>query len=937
MIDTSLPMHRAMPDLANNSLGLGNIIVFDARGQGIEEMLRNSYFFTSLSPSSGWDPVGISMLDNLRKTYNYFLETHNRSSYDGQGGNIISFANVGQDFDNAFWSSNNLMGFGGESPKYRNFAGSLDIIAHEFIHGVTQYTANLEYRFQPGALNEAFSDLLAAMVDRENWHIAEEIYKPAPGFMRSLQYPHQGEGFNGNPLPAHMDEFYNLPLEVDLGGVHINCTIPARVAYLVAEGLTGEGRGQSVGREAVEKIFYRALLLHLTRQSNFLDARRATVQSAGEIFGAGSPQERAVRVAWDVVGVLDPAGEETQPTPQPPPQVPAVAGEDRMLFLFYYYDYLWGYIGPYLGVRLANGDMYYVSPEIVSHSRPVVVRDGELVLFVDAGNNLRMASLDPANAYEQQLSGGGLIRAIAGSRDGRYLAYTTTNYDNRVHVIDFKDPGNPLEKTYELYLPAYDVESAGSILYTDVIEFSLRGDKIIFDAFFEIMLPQSQEPHQFWNIGILDISSGTVETLVPMLRPGLHMGNPAAAQTRSWLIALDVADTENNTCQTFAVNLLTGEMGLIASQVITAVFGRPSFSGDDSRVALQCCDNIYEVPLVPSGENIFSGNPEAAQLLREYGYYPQLYRVGGRVVAPQVRVDPVAINFGTVPVGRRGQGEVVINNGGNYPLEVDGINVDGDGEFSHSGAQALVLPGDSLQFMVYFVPQEAGQVAATLAISSDDPVNPRVQVQLTGTGEMTHGAVPYKPVTGISLNKTTLTLPEGSDEVLRPGVEPHDATEQGVTWHSSNQGVAGVDTGGRVTATAPGETVITATSAGGQHKAYCYVEVTPAAEPGECFVATAAFGSRFDPAVRLLRQYRDDILRKNPVGERLVGYYYCISPSLAGHIGRSQTLKLFTRVALLPVIAAAYLGLHPWLMLIVTIALVAGAWHWYRTGNGNHV
>ena len=36
---------------------------------------------------------------------------------------------------------------------------ALDVIGHELTHGVTQYTAGLEYSKQPGALNESFSDV----------------------------------------------------------------------------------------------------------------------------------------------------------------------------------------------------------------------------------------------------------------------------------------------------------------------------------------------------------------------------------------------------------------------------------------------------------------------------------------------------------------------------------------------------------------------------------------------------------------------------------------------------------------------------------------------------------------------------------------------------------------------------------------------------------
>ena len=44
-------------------------------------------------------------------------------------------------------------------------AGALDVVGHEMSHGVTQYSANLTYQDEPGALNEAFSDIMGASIE----------------------------------------------------------------------------------------------------------------------------------------------------------------------------------------------------------------------------------------------------------------------------------------------------------------------------------------------------------------------------------------------------------------------------------------------------------------------------------------------------------------------------------------------------------------------------------------------------------------------------------------------------------------------------------------------------------------------------------------------------------------------------------------------------
>lgn len=85
------------------------------------------------------------------------------------------------------------------------------------------------------------------------------------------------------------------------------------------------------------------------------------------------------------------------------------------------------------------------------------------------------------------------------------------------------------------------------------------------------------------------------------------------------------------------------------------------------------------------------------------------------------------------------------------------------------------------------------------------------------------------PVTGVSLNKEALTLKEGSQETLIATVHPSDATNQSVTWESSNTEAATVDQQGNVTAVSAekGTAVITVKTAEGDHQATCTVTVTP--------------------------------------------------------------------------------------------------------------
>lgn len=90
----------------------------------------------------------------------------------------------------------------------------------------------------------------------------------------------------------------------------------------------------------------------------------------------------------------------------------------------------------------------------------------------------------------------------------------------------------------------------------------------------------------------------------------------------------------------------------------------------------------------------------------------------------------------------------------------------------------------------------------------------------------------------------------------------------------------------------------------------------------ECFIATAAFGSKFDWPVALLREFRDQYLLTNSLGTAFVKFYYQKSPPIAAIIATSQPLKILVRVFLAPVIAGVYIIFHPVILLVFMFMLI---------------
>ncbi|OGU14423.1 MAG: hypothetical protein A2076_16820 [Geobacteraceae bacterium GWC2_53_11] len=87
-----------------------------------------------------------------------------------------------------------------------------------------------------------------------------------------------------------------------------------------------------------------------------------------------------------------------------------------------------------------------------------------------------------------------------------------------------------------------------------------------------------------------------------------------------------------------------------------------------------------------------------------------------------------------------------------------------------------------------------------------------------------------------------------------------------------------------------------------------------------CFIATAAYGSYLDPHVKILRNFRDDVLLQSRIGTSFVKFYYKHSPPIADYIAQHETLRTIFRLLLTPVIVLVKLG---WISLGALILALA--------------
>jgi len=246
----------------------------------------------------------------LGDTHELFWSRYQRDSIDGRGLPLDATVHYGRAYDNAFWDGERMVFGDGDGEVFNRFTLSLSVIAHELTHGVTQYTANLVYQGQSGALNESVSDVFGALVEQyatgqdtatASWLIGaglftDEVQGEALRSMKAPGTAYDDDVLGKDPQPASMDDY--IDTEEDNGGVHLNSGIPNRAFYLVADAMGG------YAWEAPGQIWYDTLTgPDLTATTTFAGFARATETAAIARYGQGSPEHEAVRVGWDGVGL----------------------------------------------------------------------------------------------------------------------------------------------------------------------------------------------------------------------------------------------------------------------------------------------------------------------------------------------------------------------------------------------------------------------------------------------------------------------------------------------------------------------------------------------------------------------------------------------------------------------------------------------------------
>lgn len=260
--------------------------------------------------------------EGLGDTWRLLHEVLGRDSLDDRGLGLLATVHYGRDYLNAFWDGERMVFGDGDGELFVSFTASLDVIAHELAHGLTQYTSGLAYSGQSGALNEHVSDVFGVVTKQfslgqsatdADWLIGAELLAPGVSgvALRSMAAPgtaYDDPRLGADPQPATMSDY--VVTTDDYGGVHINSGIPNKAFHVLATTLGGPAW------QAPLRIWYDTITGDIDPDCDFATFAGLTLAAAATRYGAGSAEVDAVAAAWAAVEATPGAAPATE-APRP--------------------------------------------------------------------------------------------------------------------------------------------------------------------------------------------------------------------------------------------------------------------------------------------------------------------------------------------------------------------------------------------------------------------------------------------------------------------------------------------------------------------------------------------------------------------------------------------------------------------------------------------
>ncbi len=281
----------------------------------------NTCAYRSTSDWGTSDRVEMSAARNFDVVQRYWVEVFGRNSFNNSG--AVARANVheGTSYVNAYWDGTAFY-FGDGDGVEANSLAILDVCGHEYAHAITEYSANLVYSYEPGALNESFSDVFGTCVEffaqpdgralypsrspgTADWLCGEDCWLSSVA-LRDLRNPHNTVTVGaGNEQPSRYRGTYWYSGSGDNGGVHYNSGVQNFFFYLLCEGGSGNNDGivysvTGIGVTNAERVAHRALTVYCTPNTDYQQVRSAWISAAMDL---NTNWVSSVGAAWSAVGI----------------------------------------------------------------------------------------------------------------------------------------------------------------------------------------------------------------------------------------------------------------------------------------------------------------------------------------------------------------------------------------------------------------------------------------------------------------------------------------------------------------------------------------------------------------------------------------------------------------------------------------------------------
>lgn len=271
------------------------------------------------------DEVATDVHWGIERAYDFYWNRFNRNSWDNNGMIVKNYVHYGMNLNNAqFFHENHYLAFGdGDGINNHPFT-SLEIVGHEYTHGVTHFTAGFNHN-TPGdlsqasaALDESFCDIFGISLERETHpesanYTLGDLVSTDEVLLRDISNPK-----HYSKPDTYFGEYMTDVLETEC---HALGMIQSHWFYLLANG--GEGQNdqdntlqdyvdeghyyniKGIGTDEALQIAYRNFSNYLGADASFDDARFYSIESAIDLFGECSPEHIETIRSWDAVGVYN--------------------------------------------------------------------------------------------------------------------------------------------------------------------------------------------------------------------------------------------------------------------------------------------------------------------------------------------------------------------------------------------------------------------------------------------------------------------------------------------------------------------------------------------------------------------------------------------------------------------------------------------------------